>query len=78
MHEGDEWRNDDGQARQQERRQLVGKGFTAAGGHQHKGIAPGEYVLDDFELAGAKGIMAEILFEYGFGVMQRFDGLSPT
>ena len=78
MHEGDKWRDNDGQAGQQEGGQLVGEGFAAAGGHQYEGITPGEHVLDDFELAGSKCIMAEILFEYGFGVVQRFDGAPPT
>jgi len=52
-----------------EGRQLVGKGFTPAGGHQHKSVPPAEYLFDNLKLTGAKGVMTEILFENVFGAV---------
>ena len=76
MHKGDERGDDDGQTWQYEGGQLVGERFAAAGGHQHEGIPPGEYVFDDLELTGAKGIVAEVLFENVFDVEQSLRGPS--
>ena len=54
FHQGDERRNHQGHAIEQERRQLVAQRFAAAGGHHHQGVFPLQNRLDDGLLAVAE------------------------
>ena len=62
LHQGDERRDDDHQTGLSQGRQLITEGFAAARGHNRHGIVFGEEIGDDFPLAGAKLLMAEMIF----------------
>ena len=62
LHQRDQRRDHHREARQQQRRQLIGERLPAAGRHQYKGVAAGQHMLDDLALARTELLMAEIVF----------------
>ena len=62
LHQADQRRHHDGNARQQQRRHLIADGFTRTGGHHGQHILPGQQAADDFLLPGAEAVVAEYLF----------------
>ena len=65
FHQRDQRRNDQRDARPQQRRQLVADGFSAAGGHDAEHVAPRQQPVHQRLLAGAEAVVPEILFECG-------------
>ncbi len=67
LHQGDQWRDDDGRARPQQRRHLVAQRFAATRGHQHQAVAAGEDLIDDGGLFTPEGGVAEDAAKYFLG-----------
>ena len=63
LHQGDERRDDDGDALHQKRRKLVAQRLAAARGHQYEGISARKHVADDSLLVPLERIEAEILLQ---------------
>ena len=59
VHERDQRRDDQGEARLHHRRQLVAEALAAAGGHHGQEVLAGEQGVDDLALPGAKALEAE-------------------
>ena len=59
LHQSNEGRNDQGQARQDGRRQLITERFSLTGRHNRHGVTPGQYGANDLFLARPKGRKAE-------------------
>ncbi len=59
LHQRDQRRHDDSDAAPMQRRDLVAQRLSAAGGHQHERIAPGDQVRDDRLLMRTKARIAE-------------------
>ena len=70
LHQGDERRDDDAQPLARHRRNLVGEGFPASGGHQHQRVAPLHYRTDDLLLNGAETRKAPVAFECAVDVVR--------
>ncbi len=64
LHQRDKRRNHHTGALADERGDLVTQRFTAAGGHQNKGVAASDDLLDDLRLGSPKGVVAERFLEY--------------
>ena len=62
LHQGDEWRDNDGRSFHQERRQLVAQAFSATSGHQHKGVVTRKKVADNGLLVSFKRVETKVLF----------------
>lgn len=60
FHQRDERRDHDCEARKCEGGNLIAEGFARTGRHDAEGVAAGEDRGDDFFLAGAEGVVAEI------------------
>jgi hypothetical protein len=58
-HQGNQRRDDDGDALAHQGGQLVAQGLAAAGGHDGQRVAPLGHRLHDFSLPGAEGIETE-------------------
>ena len=67
LHQGDQGRDDDGQAGEDQGRELVAQRLAAPGRHDHQRILPGEDVGDDFALQGPEFIVTKHGLEGGFG-----------
>ena len=67
LHQGDQRRDDEGDAGQQQGRELVAERLAAAGGEDGRGGSPGEEVADHRLLAGAEVAVAEGLREGCYG-----------
>ena len=65
FHQGDQGGDDDGRPLHQQGRQLVAKGLAAAGGHEYKGIVPGNQVADDVFLVPFERIIAKESLQFG-------------
>jgi hypothetical protein len=63
LHQGDQGRDHEGEAWQQESRDLVAEGLAAAGGEDGRGGSPGQQVPDHLFLPGAELPIAEGLRE---------------
>ena len=63
LHQADERRHHQRDARQQQRGQLVAHGFARARGHDAHGVAPLQKRVDELLLPGAKTLVAENRFE---------------
>ena len=62
LHQADQRRHHDGDARQKQRRHLIADGFARTGGHHRQHILPGKQAADDLLLPGAEAVVAEYLF----------------
>ena len=62
LHQADQRRHHDGDARQKQRRHLIADGFTRTGGHHRQYILPGKQAADDLLLPGAEAVVAKYLF----------------
>ena len=62
LHQGDEWRDNDGRSFHQERRQLVAQAFSATSGHEHKGVVTRKKVADNGLLVSFKRVETKVLF----------------
>ena len=62
LHQADQRRHHDGNARQKQCRHLIADGFTRTGGHHGQHILPGQQAADDFLLPRAETVVAEYLF----------------
>ena len=60
FHQRDERRDDEREAGKCEGGNLIAEGFARTGRHDAEGVAAGEDRGDDFFLAGAEGVVAEI------------------
>ena len=58
VHEGDQGRDDHGQAVRADRGELIAERLAAAGGHQDKGVAAVQDVLDRLTLLWTKRVVA--------------------
>ena len=67
-HQRDQRRDDDTDARPQQRRDLVGERLAAAGRHQHQRVAAGGDMLDHLALEATKAVVAENVLEQGLGL----------
>ena len=63
LHERDQRRYDDGDAVHCERRKLVAKRLTAARGHEHQPVSPGQHVGDYLLLQRQEGVESEVCLE---------------
>ena len=63
LHQRHQRRNHQRHPRQQQCRHLVAEGLAPAGGHQHKGIIPGQHIFNDCFLIPFKGIKTKMFFE---------------
>ncbi len=59
LHQRDERRHHHPDAGAQHGGDLIAERLAAAGGHQHKGVAPRRHLRDDLFLVTAKGVEAE-------------------
>ena len=59
LHEGDQGRDDQGEAVKNQGRQLVAEGLATAGGHKHQAVPAGQDVPDDVRLERAKAVVPE-------------------
>lgn len=66
FHEGDEGGDDEGEAWEDESRELVAEGFSSAGWHEDKRVVFCEDGIDDLLLHWAEACVAEVFFEDGF------------
>ncbi len=71
LHQGDQRADDQGQAGQEEGRQLVAEALAAAGRHDAEHIPPAQDVLDHLALARPESLQAEPLAERLFQVDRR-------
>ena len=62
LHQADQRRDHDGDARQQQRGHLVADGLARTGGHHGQNVLPGQQPGDDLLLTGAEAIIAEHFF----------------
>ncbi len=77
LHQRDQRRDDDADARPQQRRNLEAQGLAAAGWHQHQRVAAVAHMLDDLGLMAAKLRVAENAMENfvgGRGHFRAFGG----
>ena len=71
LHQGDQRRDDQRQARQHQGRQLVAERFAAAGGKDGRRRFAGQQVPDHLALPRFEVGKAEILTQHGQGIRQR-------
>ena len=62
LHQADQRRHHDGNARQKQRRHLIADGFARTGGHHRQHILPVQQPPDDVLLPRAETVVAEYLF----------------
>ena len=67
LHQRDQRRDDQGQAVEDQRRQLITQRLTAAGGHDGQRVPPLQHVVDDLGLQRPEGVVAENGLEEGGG-----------
>ena len=60
LHQSDQGGNYDRRTFHHNRRQLVTERLTSTGGHQHKGIIPGQHIFNDCFLIPFKGIKTKM------------------
>lgn len=65
FHQRNEWGDDEGEAIPGEGGELEGKGFPGACGEDGDDVLSGHGGRHDFQLEGAEGIVAEVLFQEG-------------
>ena len=65
LHQGDERGDDDGRSFHHQGGELVAQGLSAAGGHEHEGVASVDQVPDDPLLVTLESIEAEELLQLG-------------
>ena len=65
LHQGDQGRDDQGDAVEGERRKLVAKRFAPASGHQHHCVAPGQDAGDRRFLQRSEALVAEVFLQQG-------------
>ena len=63
LHQADQRRHHDGDARQKQRRHLIADGFARTGGHHRQYILPGKQAADDLLLPGAEAVVAKNFFQ---------------
>ena len=63
LHQGDEWRNDDGRAFRHQCGQLVAKRLAASRGHQYEGVIAAKDAFDDFFLVAFELVEAENILQ---------------
>ena len=63
LHQRDQRRDDDRDAVAQQGGNLVAQGLSAAGGHDHQGVAAAGHVIDDRFLLAPKRVVSEHAFE---------------
>ena len=72
LHQADQRRHHQGNARQQKRRYLIADGFARAGGHHGQHILPGQQAVDDLFLPGAEAVVAKNFFQDAVRVFHGF------
>ena len=60
LHQSNQGRYNDRSTFHHNRRQLVTEGLPSAGGHQHKGVIPGQHIFNDCFLIPFKGIKTKM------------------
>ena len=68
LHQRDQRRHDDADARTQQRRDLVAQRLAAAGRHQHDGVAADDDVFDNRKLLAAEAVKPENLAQHPLGL----------
>ena len=81
LHQADQRRHHDGNARQKQRRHLIADGFARTGGHHRQHILPVQQPPDDVLLSGAETVVAKNFFQDRMrvchGCLLRFSSLYP-
>ena len=72
LHQADQRRHHDGDARQKQRRHLIADGFARTGGHHRQYILPGKQAADDLLLPGAEAVVAKNFFQDAVRVFHGF------
>ena len=63
LHQGDERRDDERRAREEEGGELVAEGLTGAGRHDDDGVASVDDLFDGLVLPVSEGVIAEVAFQ---------------
>ena len=63
LHQGDEWRNDDGHAVHEQRRELIAQALAATRGHEHEDVVSVHKAAYDFLLIALEFVKTEVFLQ---------------